>query len=50
MIEITRKIIGKTNQKGTAKLGGIVCNKNAPVLKNAKLGSLDCNKNTSKVR
>ena len=45
MIEITRKPTGTNSQNGAAKLGGLVCNKNAPVLKSAKLGGLVCNKN-----
>ena len=50
MTEITKKITGKNNQDVTAKLGGLVCNKNAPALRNAKLGGLVCNKNAPVVR
>lgn len=50
MKEITRNIIERTNQDTTAKLGGLVCNKNAPALKTAKLGGLVCNKNAPSLR
>lgn len=50
MKEITRKVNGKSSKGNAAKLGGLVCNKNAPSLKPAKLGGLVCNKNAPSVR
>lgn len=50
MKEVTKKMKVNQVQGSAAKLGGLVCNKNAPALKPAKLGGLVCNKNAPSVR
>ncbi len=51
MKEIKKRSFTDSNeQKTAAKLGGLVCNKNAPSVKNAKLGGLVCNKNAPSVK
>ncbi len=50
MKEITRSKTTNSNQSATAKLGGLVCNKNAPIIKSAKAGESVRNKNTHSAR
>lgn len=46
-----KKINAKSNMmSNSAKLGGLVCNKNAPSVKSAKLGGLVCNKNAPSIK
>lgn len=50
MKEIKRNPITFSRTEGAAKLGGLVCNKNAPSVKSAKLGGLVCNKNAPSIK
>ncbi|MCQ2790247.1 MAG: hypothetical protein MJ229_07735 [bacterium] len=50
MKEIVKNTKNDFSKINGAKLGGLVCNKNAPVIKSAKLGGLVCNKNAPSIR
>ena len=49
-MELTKKNASSVARSDAAKLGGLVCNKNAPSVKNAKLGGLVCNKNAPSIK
>lgn len=49
MKEIIKKTIPANATSVSVKIGGLVCNKNAPVIQ-AKLGGLVCNKNAPSLK